>query len=975
MLLPEWLTHRYIEGNEGLVGSIAGNIVISGKQAVAEYAAVRAANAQTIEALTSSSAVFAKVGTLTLGAAAGIAALFGVAIDQAAKFEKKIDYFGAVTNATQADMDAVAAKAIAMSKTTIYSADQMADAFVEFGKAGIATQDILGGVADSTAALAQAADINITDASNIIVSTMSQFNISAQDSIHIANELAGAANASIIDISDLGTSLKYVGGIAEAAGVPFESVVDAIALLGNAGLKGSIAGTTLRQIMVSLTGPTAAATKEMKTLGIITADGTNAFIDQTGKLKPLDQIFQILKEHTEGLTQAQTLAATKTLFNSRALAGANILLEDGAAGFAQMNAAISDTSAAEVAGKRLDNLAGDVTKLKNAIQTMLIQAGGPLQDTMRMVVQHLTDAVRWFGDLNTSTQQTIINVLLGVAAFLAIIGTLSLVISLVLKVILVFNQLYRAFILLKAGMMMIRDAAIMMNIAMDANPIFLIIMAVVALVAILIFCWFHFKTFREIVIAVLVAIKNAAVAAWHGLEIAFKAIVAAAEATWHGLQSAFDFVKDMLQTAAKWVWDYFVNPIIQAFYAVRDALVNAYNWVVRIINDILGWVEKHWRLLLAIFLGPLGLLIDAITNHLDWCARLFNTVWTAISNFVKFIWGIIYNSIVTVVSTIQGWLAAAWSAIWSVIQTVWNAIVSYFQMQWNLIVLIFTTAFNFLWLGITTLWDAIVAITTTVWNAIYAFMAPIVKAIADVIMSIFNGLKSAVSTVWDGITSIISSAFNNVIGPISNAIKAAIQGIKDVVNELGNIWNSIWNWIKQVINDVWNFVKPILDKITGAIDKIAGGISTVVGGISSAGGAVSDFFGFAEGGGVPGRKGQPQFAIVHGGEFVLSNDMLAGKAKIPSNVLSALAASQLANTAARNSLMSMAANSGSVSGSAFAQPSTASLQAALSASSNTSSEGRSMNATIINNYPKPEQASENLPRSIRNAGYVLGGSR
>lgn len=956
------------------LGSISGNIIISGKQAIAEYAAIRAANATTVEALTASSATFAKVGTLALGAGAGIAALFGVAIDQAAQFEKKIDYFGAVTNATQADMDAIAAKAISMSKTTIFSADQMADAMVDFGKAGLSTQDILGGVADATADLAQAAGINIDDASNIIVSAMDTFHIKASDAVSISNELAGAANASIIDVSDLATSLKYAGGVAEAAGVPMNSVVTALALLGNAGIKGSQGGTILRQVMVSLTAPTAAATKELKALGIESANGASLFVDATGKLKPLDQIFQILKDHTADLTQAQTLAATKTIFNSRALAGANILLQDGAAGFATMSAQIANTTAEDVASKRLDNLAGDTTKFKNAVQTMLIEAGTPLQDSMRGIVQRLTQAVLWFGSLSASTQSTVFKVLAGVAAFLLLVGALSMFIAVILRVILIGKQLYAAFKLVKAGILLIRDGFIMLQLVMEANPLILIITIVALVVAALIYCWFHFKGFRDVVLDVFKAVKNAAIDVWHALETAFHAVVNAAESAWKGIKVAFDAIIDFIEAAVKLYWKYFVQPWIDAAEAVYEALMTAYNWVVKIIGDVLNWVEGHWRLLLAIFLGPLGLIIDAITNHLSWIKNLFTTVWTAIADFMTMIWNKIWGIITTVASAIQDALSATWNFIWNIIQIVFNAIVAYYMFQWNLLITIFTDALNFIENLFVTIWTAITGAVSTAWNAIVAFLTPAVVWVQNLIESAWNGLKNTTITVWGAITGAISTAWNAVINPISSAINTAMQSISSVINGVGNVWNSVWNWIKQVVQDVWNFISPIIDKINQAVGKVAGAIKTATGALNTAGGAVSNFFGFDDGGSVPGKKGAPVPAIVHGGEFVLSNDMLSGKQRIPGQIMSALAANQLANAQARNSLASLAGSLGSSSGSAAGQPSTAGARNIL-AGTGSSSTDKSITIQAVVNNPQPEPASDSLARQVRSAGYLIGASR
>lgn len=959
----------------GTLGTIAGQIIVSGKQAIAEYAAVRAANATTVEALTGSSAAFATVGKAALVGGGAIAAVFGLAVDEAAKFEKKIDYFGAVTGASQADMQAVADKALAMSKTTVFSADQMADAFIEFGKAGVATKDILGGVADATAALAQAADINIADAATTIVSTMSTFGISAQDSIHIANELAGAANASIVDISDLATSMKYAGGVAAAAGVPFDSVVTALSLLGKAGLKGSTAGTTLRQVMTSLTAPTNAATKELQSLGIITKENGNLFIDQSGKLKPLDEIFQILKDHTNGLTQAQTLAATKIIFNSRALAGANILLQDGAAGFAEMNKEIEGVSAADVASKRLDNLAGDVTKLKNAIQTALIQAGTPFQEVLRTIVQHVTDLIRAFGDLSPSTQKLIFEIIAGIGAFLLIAGTISLFISVILRVILVAKQIRAAFILVRGAILAIRDGFILLGLVMEANPFILLITAIVALVAALVFCYFHFSAFRNIVNEVFNWLKNAGLDVWHALQTAFYAIIGAAMDVWHALETAFNAVKGALADVWNGIQTYFVGPIVDAWNAIYGAFNAAYKFVSRIVQDILDWfTPNHWRII-ALVLGPIGLVIDAITNHLSELRDFFTRVWNDLVVIFTTVWNTIVSVYHSIVDPMISAMTTSWNLVWGVIQDIWNLIVGFFTTQWNIITAIFTTALNAIETAVNTVWTAIQTITTTVWNFIVGFLTPPINFIRNTMAEAFNTLNNVVHTVWNAIQSIISSVWNATINPIISAWKLAVQGVEDEINTLGQIWADVWNWIKSAIETVWGYIKPIIDKILDAVHSVSDAISAVGGFFSDVGGAIGGFFGFDEGGPVPGPKGAPVPAVVHGGEYVLSTDMIEGKSKIDPRILAAVSANQLAKMATNNSLRLLAAGSSSLLGSDLNRPPVSSLRQNTISPSGVTND-KSVTVENLNNYyPAPEPASDSLPRSIRKLAYLQGGPR
>src|ERR1044071_5958178 len=244
-------------------------MILDVKQALASYTAARAAHVSTVTALSTGAGALTSVGQGMAVAGAGLAVGIGVAVNAAADFERKLDYFGAVSNSTQEEYDAIRQKALELGKDTIYSAGQIADSFVELGKAGVSATDIIGGVGEGVAALGAAADIPLDTAATIITSAVQSFGLGADQAVEVADKLAGAANASIVDVQDLGVSLKYAGGVASALGIQFDDVNTALALLGKYGIRGSTAGTSLRQTLISLGGATAKAEGELKALGII----------------------------------------------------------------------------------------------------------------------------------------------------------------------------------------------------------------------------------------------------------------------------------------------------------------------------------------------------------------------------------------------------------------------------------------------------------------------------------------------------------------------------------------------------------------------------------------------------------------------------------------------------------------------------------------------------------------------------------
>lgn len=481
----------------GSLGTVYGTIRMEVGAALAAFAAVNRARATTVGALRASSAavIAASRGFTTAGliAAAGI----GYAINAAADFEKKLDFFGAVSNSTAEEMEAVRKKALELGEDTRFSATQIADSFVELGKAGVSAKDIIDGIGDAVTSLAAAGDIPLDKAANIITSSVQTFQLPASDAVRIADLLAGAANSSTVEIEDLGVSLKYVGGVANSISLPVEDVVDALALLGKAGIRGSTAGTSLRQILVSLTGTSKRAKGVLEDLGIITADGANKFFDAEGKAKPLAEIFEILRTATAGMSEEQRLAAFKIIFNNRALAAASILSRDGAAGFAEMNKEISKVTAADVASKRLDNLSGDIEILKGNLQTLFIQAGSPFQETLRTWVQGLTDLVKAFNDLSPSTQGAIIQTILWTGAVFLALGIGLRIVGMFLRLWSILIRIGPAFKLLAEVLVIVSRGLWAMSLALLTTPAGWIILAILAIIAIFIVLWIKSEAFRE----------------------------------------------------------------------------------------------------------------------------------------------------------------------------------------------------------------------------------------------------------------------------------------------------------------------------------------------------------------------------------------------------------------------------------------------------------------------------------------------
>lgn len=332
-------------------------------------------------------------GAAVLGGIAALGAGLTASVSAAATFESKMSAVKAVSGATASEMTQLSGLALQLGKDTSFSASEAADGIGELVKAGVSMGDIMGGAAAASLNLAAAGGVEVAEAAEIASNAMNVFNLKGSEMGHVADVIAGAANASAIDVSDFKMSLAASGSVAATVGIGFEDLATSIAVMGQAGIKGSDAGTSLKTMMLNLTPATKGQMAVAKELGIVTADGANKFFDATGKAKSMAEIAGVLQTATAGLTEQQKLQALQTLFGTDAIRAAAVMAKAGAEGFNTMAESIGKVSAADVAKERLNNLKGSLEQLKGSVETAGIMIGTALLPGLKSMVDGLTAGI------------------------------------------------------------------------------------------------------------------------------------------------------------------------------------------------------------------------------------------------------------------------------------------------------------------------------------------------------------------------------------------------------------------------------------------------------------------------------------------------------------------------------------------------------------------------------------------------------
>lgn len=363
----------------------------------------------------------ASIGMIAFGTATTIA--FGMAVNEAATFQQSMVNTQSVIGATSTELQQLTGFAREMGKQTVFSAKESADAMYALGSAGLSTKEIMDSLR-GTLDLAAATNSDLAFTSRVVASTLSQYNLAAEESGRISNVFAATISASQATMDKLATSMSLVGPVARSIGMSLEETTGILGSLFNAGLDASTAGTSLRQSIAQLLKPTDAAKEALGRLNIET-------LDSSGNLRKLTDIIRDLE--TSGLSAADALA----IFGVRAGPGMLALVSKGADAIEDLTAKVTDTNkAAEIAALQVGTFQGQMKLLKSAVSELKITIGDQLLPVLTEYTTKLTGIVNKTSDwaaANPILTKTLVTLGATVGIVVGTVGGLGLLIGPLVK--------------------------------------------------------------------------------------------------------------------------------------------------------------------------------------------------------------------------------------------------------------------------------------------------------------------------------------------------------------------------------------------------------------------------------------------------------------------------------------------------------------------------------------------------------------
>lgn len=416
-------------------------------------------------------------------------------------------------------------------------------------------------------------------------------------------------------------------------------------------------------------------------------------------------------------------------------------------------------------GRESDTAAVQQQKMTAQLEDAKAAIGTGLLPLMAKLAGALAKAASWTGDHSRE-----VTILAGVLAGLA--GAV-LAVNAAIKI-------YRATqVAIAAATKVWAAMQWLLNAAMAANPIVLIILAIVALVAIFVVAYKKSETFRKIVDGALNAIK----------------------------------------ATAKKVADFFTDTVPAAFQRVLDAALKVW-----------GWIKANWPLLLAIITGPTGIAVLLIVKNWDRIKAASIAVFDFLKGFIVRIW----DGIRGYFEVVFGIYSAIFRAGWQVIRAITLAVVNWFgkivRAVFGGIRAYFSTVFGIYRAIFTKAWSVIKSITRGAFNAAKTFILNPMNAALAFIRSIPGKVSSGLSTLKSKAQEKFSGAFNAAKSKGEEILRSFIGYVKGIPGKAKEALSDLGPKIKSVIAgiDLFSAGAKLIESLTGGLSsKIQGAVDVV----------------------------------------------------------------------------------------------------------------------------------------------------
>lgn len=822
-----------------------------------------------------------RMGDLALGmapvalAAGVMLGAFGACVGVAAGFEDQMAKVGAVSRASSEEMAALEATARELGATTQFTAVQVGEAEQYLAMAGFSAKENIAAL-PGVLNLAAATATDLGRAADISSDILGAFGMKAEEMTRVADVLALTCATANTNMELLGDTMKYVAPVARRAGLSLEETAAMVGLLGNVGIKGSQAGTTLKAMLNKMAAPTKEVQELFQKLGVTVKDSA-------GNLRSPVKVLGEMAAGLKNMGTAEQIAAMKMIVGEEAIAGFSELIEkEGVGAIAEYAKQLEagGGSAAEMAARMNDTLAGSLRSVGSAWESVQITIGKLFIPAVRKAVDGVTGFLRL---LDKAVQNPF------GAALLKIVSAVSL------AVVALTGLSAAIWFFTSVGPLLAKALAPAKAAILGLGAPVLTAIAVLGLLYAayrtnfggmadyLHECWQKITLTVKGVLSVFRTLKDGSgeirgelatqikAAGLVGLVTTVSRIVYRIQAVFKGFSKALSTVfaridvifvpvrlavAELMQslsglfgafsgnevTSAASSWEAFGAVLGELAGGILEGLATAFVWLVdgvKLFASIIGYAVD-WVSALCSGLFTLTGATAAANDETDptsWAAlgkMLGVVLMTAIGIKAAFL---AYHGVMLVVSVAtKAWAAAQWllnaamnaNPIGLVIALVvaLAAAAGWVIANWDEI----SAWWGNLWSGIADWagekWDAIVGFITGAWDAIIGGIAGFGASILSGLQGALDAVSEAASAAWDGVNGLVSGAWDAIVGGLSGFGASLLAGITAAWNAVLeffgglNLFESGAKLLGTFIDGIKSMASSVVDSVSGVLAKV-----------------------------------------------------------------------------------------------------------------------------------------------------------
>lgn len=592
------------------------------EQTAAKDAKLRKAMQNKIAADVNAKSARSDLGS-TLATTAVMAAPFVGMLSKAADFEAVMSKVKAITVSDDKAMQQLTATARELGEKTMFSATQAGEAMTYLGMAGWNSQQIMAGM-PGLLNLAAASGTDLARTADIVSDDLTAFGLGAEYAGHMADVFAKTSTKTNTNVEMLGETMKYAAPVAHAFGASLEETAALTGIMANSGIKASAAGTALRAGFLRLAGTSAKSTKAIEEMGLSLSEATaqqeearaalaslGIAMDDTNGPRKMGAIVRDLADKTKDMSKEQRLATLATIFGTNAASAWVAVIDQGPDALDQLTKELenSDGAAAAMAETMQNNARGAMIRLQSATESVAISIGGTMLPTLAELGDSLANEAAYVSKVaseHPELTEAIIKTSFAVMGMVIAYKTIRAVYYSVMaahaayKLMMeservatmrnvIASGIHRASMIASSIAMYATAAAQWaLNAAMSANPIGLVIIAIVALIAAFVWLGTHFQAVSEFCTSMWES-PTAAIIAFMMGPIGWLIYAAM------GLIANWDQVKAWFTL----LWE---DP--------KAALSQFYDWVMSKLGGLFDWISEKWEWVRSIFSKPIQARVE-----------------------------------------------------------------------------------------------------------------------------------------------------------------------------------------------------------------------------------------------------------------------------------------------------------------------------------------------------------------------------